>query len=1321
MTRPYTEEDVQAVQMGDAQTVHTSASDETRTEGIYVFPASLEQSRYWILDQLSSASTASNMAIAFRLEGEVRDQIVDRCILALTLRHEALRTTFQMVDGNLSQIISEEPHYGFDISDLRHLPEADRTAAAEALIQEHSRVQIDLAKGPVFAVRLIHVTDQAHFLAFTLHHIACDGWSNGILIRDFAELYAAFSEGRAANLPELPFQFADFTVWQQEWLESDQAKTALDYWKQHIKRDLPAVDLPLDHPRSAQKSFPGHIESTLLSPNLTAQLKNYCRQHDATMHQVLLSAFEALISRYTGQEEFLLGSTIANRTQPGMEHVVGRFAHPQVILADVQGDPNYKELLARVRDWSAKSYAHQDLPFSRLTEEFQLDQAGATSQFLQIYFVYQKAFMQPQEAGALKIIPRSSVSGGVNFDMLVSVVERAEGPRLQVEYNTVLFEQDRIRRFLDQYIRVLEAVMQDDGLAVSALPLLSQEEEIALAKAGHGAPFTKHCAVSLPEYFDQQVEARGESAAIVTDGQHVSWKTLQQKSLQFAHALQKLGVRSGQIVALHMEASADTAAAAIALLRIGAVALPIPSTIESTEWGQMLLRLQPTYALASQNVTGKFARIISVESLAQSPSTTASLSYPNSSAIAWLGIDIDSTGQYETIPISHDATLASLIAVAGSIEMNAGDTALIFPGEASIDVWTDLLLPLMSGASIVYPGNHPASQLQSLLDREQISFAFAKPSEWLHLLSTGWKGDRRLNAIARGARLSAGTASKLANITNRMWSLLSSPLTAGPFSIAKVEMKRDVQWPAAPLPGENFVIVDNWDNPVPYGVHGELTVNKSASLIHTGFLARYTVHRGFEIVEASRRSTRLHSYRLRLGELEDLLLEHPSVAEAVANIHRTANGSEVLAAYVIGNGGTPPASATLHAHLKAIAPGHLASAEIIPVDTIPRNADGSANFTRLPAPGAAKTLGLATADYAPPRDELDQKLISIWEEVLGITGIGIRTSFFELGGYSLMIVRLFARINRVLDRSLPITTIFNAPTIEQLADIIRGHAVYSSLVPVQPNGTKPPLFMIHSYLLYGGLPAVLGQDQPFYGLRELDHDDQMTLEKRVASYVKEIRSVQPHGPYHIAGWCAAGPLAVETALQFLEAGEEVNTTLLFDSWRPGYSAELAAQQVGKSEMSRRAKLTRKYNFHRRKLEVLSASGKLKYILGVAIHKFRSTRDRLYLKNWAAAQWLFTRFGMPLPHFMHNISLTTFHSLQEYKGRIFPGRITLIRATEAHYIPGVDPTCGWNTIARDGVDVLWAPGGHESMFLEPNLNVVGQIVQNCLQEAHAPAS
>jgi non-ribosomal peptide synthetase component F/thioesterase domain-containing protein len=1326
----------------EIQSAGLSEYDESQSDGIYVFPASLEQSRYWLLDQLAGASTASNMAVAFRLEGLLRDDLVEQCIRNLVLRHEALRTNFRMVDGVLSQIISERPEFVFTVSDLRAADAATRQQQAEELIHEHSRVRFDLATGALFYVHLIHVTDTDHFLAFTLHHIVCDGWSNGILVRDFALLYEAAVQGRAAEMPELPFQFADFTVWQQEWLESEAAGKALAYWKEHIQRDMPAIDLPSDAPRTAQKSAPGDIEGVLLPAALTTRLKTYCRQHDATMHQVLLAAFEAVISRYAGQSEFLLGSTIANRTQPGMENVIGRFAHPQVVLADVRGNPSYRELVKRVADWSAKSYAHQDLPFSRLTEEFQLDQAGATSQFLQVYFVYQKAFMQPQQAGELRIVPRPSVSGGVNFDMLVSIVERAEGPRLQIEYNTLLFRRDRIRRLLELYTRVLEAVMDDDTLTVEALPLLSSAEKSTLhdASAGqllHTEPLTDaSLPISITAAFDLQVEARANSSALVSGETRVSWRELQTKSLHFAHAMQGLGLRAGQTVAIRIETGADSAtnsvSAALAVMRLGAIVLPIPASVSSAEWQSIQAEFEPSLSFASRSFAEKFSSVMAFEQLAHDPSAPVaapdSLSYPAAIAPAWLGQATTKPeagiGSHQSIAATHGETLRSLRGAAQALDLRPDTAVLVFPSHASTDAWVDLLLPLLSGATIVYAVDTTAHALQPLLDREQISFAFAASSDWTRLLAGGWTGDRRLNLVSRGSRLSSAVAEQLTQSPCRVWSLLSSAVTAGPFAVAALQSSHPGQWPVAPLPGESLHVLDDSGHSVPFAVPGELVVRRGSTDLRPGYHARYTPDLGFEVLDHVHRFVRLHGYRLRLGELEDLLPQEPSVATADVAIQPDASGKPVLVAYVTGRNGGHPSPAAVSAWLKSTAPPHLSSAEVIPVTSVPRRLDGSADVATLPAPGSSPLSLTEDPGFVPPRDELESSLIAIWESVLAVRGIGIRTNFFTLGGYSLMIVRLFANINRTLSIALPITTIFNAPTVEQLADIIRGRTLYSPLVPVQPRGTKPPFFLVHSYLLYGGLPSVLGEDYPFYGLREMDeHDQSMTMEQRVASYAKEIRSIQPHGPYYLGGWCAAGPLAVETARQLTNAGEDVRIVALFDSWRPGYAAELATQQKGMPDMALTAVLSRKYRFHRNKLRQLSPFGRVKYAFGAGRHKIGSMKNQLYLKNWALAHRLFTVFGLPLPHFMHNVSLETLQAVRSYNPPPFPGRITLIRATEAVYIPGAEPACGWGALATEGVEVLWAPGDHESMFVEPNLSVVGDTLRSCLEKAYlneAPA-
>ena len=1200
--------------------------------------------------------------------------------------------------------------------------------------------------GPAFFARLIHVTDQRHYLAFTMHHIVCDGWSNGILIRDFTDFYGAFISKKEPALPELPFQFADFTVWQQNWLESDAAQAALAFWRRHIRRELPAVDLPTDSPRLHQKSYPGHIESTLLPAELTTQLKEYCRAHNATMHQVLLAAFQALIARYTSQNEFLLGSTIANRTQPGMENVVGRFANPQVIFADVNGDPTYTELLHRVSEWSTDAYAHQDLPFSRLMEEFQLDQAGATSQFLQVYFVYQKAFMQPQEAAGLKVTPRPSVSGGVNFDLLVSIVERAEGPRLQMEYNTVLFRKERILSLIAMYVRVLEAVMRNDAIKVSQLPLVEKTDEIAphegrlstlsasapSAEAATEAHGTQSTGFSLTEILDRHALSLGEAPAILAadTSESVSWKSLQLHSLSIARALRQRDILPGQLVVLQTEPSWQAAATAWALLRVGAVILPLPASTGHAEWIAILASHKPAMAIASVDFardvteTTSFDQLLRAKVTESGANIESGFAYFDSSSVAWLAFDIGTDKQQSIIHSTHEATLRQLQGAASALDMRANDVVLVHSASSTTDAWIDLLLPLIAGSTILYVHGGSADKVQKSLERYQVSFVITDPQGLLAAVNSGWSGDRRLNVVCRGGLLDQPKLSRLEKVPLRLWSVISSPRTSGPFAIAKIADTAQPRFDS--IAGQRLIVVDEHNQSAPNGVTGELALQTESVILRTGFLARTASTEGpaivpdaIEVLDTVNRLVRLHGYRLRLGEFEEYIWQNSLVAD-VASAVISIQDVSTLVGYFKTYEGSEEKARLVREKLKAAAPGHFAAAELIHVDRIPRLSDGSPDVATLPAPGSTIVASTESDEYLAPRDELEAQLVAVWEDVLGVRPIGVRTSFFKLGGYSLMIVRLFARINKALNATLPITTIFNAPTVEKLADIVRGRTYYSTLVPVQTKGSKSPFFMIHSYLLYQGVPSELGDDIPFYGLRELDTDAKdMTVEQRAATCLEAMRSVQPKGPYYIGGWCAAGPLAVETARQIQAGGDSVGYLVLFDSWRPGYAAELSREQARMPEMSLRARLYRKYLFHRNRWQTLNNGQRVRYVWLVISNKFSSSRDKFYLKNWAIAEWFCKRFGFSLPHFMHNVSLTTLNSLKEYRGvEAYPGPLTLIRAKEAPYIPGAQEHCGWNAIVKGEIKVLWAPGDHETMFIPPHIHSVGEFLRQGLAEAHA---
>jgi len=679
------------------------------------------------------------------------------------------------------------------------------------------------------------------------------------------------------------------------------------------------------------------------------------------------------------------------------------------------------------------------------------------------------------------------------------------------------------------------------------------------------------------------------------------------------------------------------------------------------------------------------------------------------------------------MPATHRDTLRQLVATASALDLRSGDTVLVTPAESATDAWVDLLLPLISGATVLYPDDLEAMRdLPALIQKNEVSFVFTSITDLLAAVHHHWAGDRRLNVVVRGSLVNSAQLQRLAGTPLRLWTLVSSAITAGPLSISKVTGDGPIRFSA--LEGQQLVVLDDNDQAVPGGAFGELAIRSGVLTTRTGLLSR-TVSDSPERSEAVRdtrveildsvdRLVRLHGYRLRLSELEEVLWQNPVVADNVGTV-LLVNGSSTLVAYVRPFDGSAETARSIREHFQTAAPGLVAGAEIITVNSIPRRADGSADLANFPQPGTMKPSVAPSDEYLPARDELEAGLIAIWEEVLGVRPIGIRTRFFDLGGYSLMIVRLFARINKTLGTSLPITTIFNAPTVEQLADIVRGRAYYSSLVPVRTTGSRPPFFMIHSYLLYQGIPTVMGEDVPFYGLRELDTDSEsMTVEQRATTYLAAMRSVQPSGPYYIGGWCAAGPLAVETARQIRASGEKVGFLVLFDSWRPGYAAELANQQAGSPEMSLTARLGRKYRFHRNRWRALSSGQKTRYVLAALGNKFESIRNRIYLKNWAIAELFCRKFGLPLPHFMHNVSLTTLNSLKEYRGvEPYAGSLTLIRATEAPYFPGAKEHCGWDAIVTGGVEVQWAPGDHESMFLEPHLQKVGELLRQGLTDAY----
>ena len=1292
-------------------------------EDTYVFPASREQTRYWMLAQLDPESTASNMAIAFELEGEVSDRVVEQSIAGLTMRHEALRTIFRLEAGVLSQVVLARPLYKFTAEDLTSLAGDEQSSALEATVSRHGHTVIDLENGPVLHAHLVHLGQRRHVMALTMNHIVCDGWSNGLLIRDFTVIYEALLAGEEPVLPELPFQFADFSLWQNEYLASPAADEAAAFWKSHITSDLLALDMPTDRPRPAGRSFPGHIESALLPKAIDEKLKAYCRNTGSTKHIVLLAAFEALCARYTGQSEFLLGSTIANRTQPGMEDVVGRFANPQIIVARAGGNPTFRVLEQRVRDWETAAYTHQDLPFSRIIEDFQIDQAGATSQFLQVWFLYQKAFMQPQTGRTLRVTPRRSVSGGVDFDLLVSVVERAEGPRIQFEYNTLIFEPARIRGLIDGFIELLGGALEQPDVPLSEVAHVLPPSSLAIhaAAASPESPI-----VATPGFLGTvaaHASARPDAIACSDGTTSLTWRQLEEQSFAVAAEVRRIDPPVATVI-VHLTQRVESMVALLAGLKLGCNLLPLPVQADAAFISACLGSVSNGTLLASQ--TAGLTPGVAFESFASllsRPSAVVddTVRPPEAAQFLFLA-DVSSSMLPGFTEVPGSILYRDVAALLAALHLDRDASILALPASTALDATIDRLIAMSVGAQIHF-GSDPqgVSAHHSIADQvaaHEASYLFTTSAQAGAMTASGWAGDRRVSLVVRGGRLSSVLKSAL---TLRLKSAVYLCSVAHAGRVAGLQFLLGDRASEGFLPvGDAQLVLKNAEGmSLPAGAFGEVCVIHDANLLpaqgygefRTGYMASSSTDGVVELQDQESRYIQLRGHRVCLGDIEDAALGLPYV-HAAAVVAPTADS---LLLYLAAPQPRRDTNA-VYQHLAQVLPSHLVPTDVVWVDGLPLAANGHLDAARLPQREVAELPQESNLNTLP-LNKVEERLASIWKDVLGLRSIDLHKSFFALGGSSLLLVRLFARVNKAFDTSLPITTIFDAQTVSALALMLGGQREMSHLVQVQTAGTKPPLFMIHSYLLYQGLSNSLGPDQPFYGLRELEQDGHLTIEERVDCYTREIRMQQPHGPYHLAGWCAAGPLTVEVARKLLNAGEQVRYLALFDSWLPGYLESIETANADGSWRPYRT-VGSKLNYHRNRVRGLGLSKKAQYLWLAITRIARDTRYRIYLHNWERLHRLSEKYHFQLPQFMHNTSLETFSALKEYEGRKLPVRLTLIRASDSREVVGAAPTCGWEQVAEKGVEVLWAPGDHETMFIGKNLQVTSEIVQLGLEASAA---
>jgi amino acid adenylation domain-containing protein len=632
------------------------------TNEIYTFPISYAQQRLWFLHQLDPDAHAYNIPAAFRLNGPVNAATLEKSVQEVVRRHEILRTTFSLLDGEPKQIVAAGGLAGMSIVDLGSLSEPEREDELRRRVAEETKRCFDLEKGPLFQVSLLLIDDEESVLIISMHHIISDGWSMPIFFRELAISYEAFSKHKTPVLPELPIQYADYAIWQRERLRGDFLEEQVSYWKKQLEGITGVLNLPTDRPRPSRQSFRGSSQSLEFSRELTDRLKALSQKQGVTLFMTLLAAFQTLLYRYTGQEDIVVGSPIANRTRIEVEGLIGFFVNTLVLRANFAGNPTFRELLGRVRNTALDAYEHQDLPFEKLVEELQPERTLSYSPLFQVMFVLQNAPSMGLELEGLSVSRLRVGAETAKFDLTLSIHETPPGLSGTLQYNTDLFDDATVTRMIGHFQILLKGIVADPDQRISDLPMLTQAELHQLLVEWNDTKTDYPKDKCIHELFETQVEKTPDALALIFEDQQLSYSELNIRANQLAHCLQKLGVGAEALVGICVERSIEMVVGLLGILKAGGAYVPLDPTYPKERLRFMLQDSGPQVLITQQAFVGVFtddtAKIISLdtdwEQVAKESSENP-VSGATAENLAYVIYTSGSTGEPKGVAVPHRA------------------------------------------------------------------------------------------------------------------------------------------------------------------------------------------------------------------------------------------------------------------------------------------------------------------------------------------------------------------------------------------------------------------------------------------------------------------------------------------------------------------------------------------------------------------------------------------------------------------------------------------------------------------------------------------
>ncbi len=1315
---------------------------------------SFAQQRLWFLGQIENSNATYNMPMSLQLEGKLNVDALFESLAYVIDRHESLRMYFPTVEGQPKIRIKNIENFNIlSVQDLSNLDQPTQSIMVQTLINNHVQEPFNLKTGPLFKAKLLQLKDDQFILLLNMHHISSDGWSIGIFIRELCHAYLTFSQGQKPTLEPLPIQYSDFATWQRNWLQGEVLETQINYWKKQLKDAPPRLELPTDYPRPPIQSYKGSHYSHTLTPELTEQLKTLSQQEGVSLYMLLLAVFNLLLSRYSRQDDLCIGSPIANRPHPQTEGLIGFFANTLVMRNQIKSEQNFQQFLHQTRQTCLDAYQHQDIPFEFLVEQLKPVRSLSYNPIFQVMFAVENNDSEALNLPGLKIEWIDSSYPFAKFDLSLLALESDGQLNCNWEYATDLFETITIQRMAEHWEVLLQQIVTNPQQTISTLSWLTKADQKQLElwnQTNTNYPQDK----TLVDLFEEQVNKTPDNIALVFEEQSLTYQELNQKANQLAHFLhQNYQIKPDTLIGICIERSLDMAIALLAVLKAGAAYVPIDSNYPEERIKYILenskISLLLTQSFINDKLSGFFSefsgQLINLDRLnfESFPCHNLALqSKPND--LAYVIYTSGSTGQPKGVMVEHKGLCNLALVEIETFDVHPSSRVLQF-ASFSFDAFIWEVLMAWGGGATLYLGNKdnlmPGLPLVERLRDDAITHITLPPSA---LAVLPWENLPSLQTIIVAGEACSPELVKKWSQGRNFFNGYGPTEGSVCATIAKYTSFEEKITIGRPIPNVQVYILDSHLQPVSIGVPGELHIGgaglargyldrpdltaekfievnllgKIERIYKTGDLAKWQNDGNIEFLGRIDHQIKLRGFRIELGEIEAVLLKHPAIKEVIVNLHKTENNQQ-LVAYVTGEL-IDDLSQQLKQHLKTHLPDYMIPSQIIRLDEFPLTPNGKIDRQALPHPNhESQSL------YEAPRNNIEQQLTEIWSLIVECEKISIHDNFFDLGGHSILAIKLLNEIQKNFNQELSLTSLFQNPTIAQLAQQLSQFEVQpsiSDLLVLQPSGQKISIFCVagsngHAFY-FRDFAMNFADEHPVYGLetpgRDGSHSLPISVEDHASSLIKTLQQKQPKGPYILIGYSSGCSVALEMAFQLEQQGEIISLLGIFDAGlvaNPDYITKRSDldwiwNMIERIEAVKGISLGLNYE----QLAAQSDDQNRWYLAAEALYHHNVLPEHSTLSllrtNLEVMKRVTLNYAAYQPNFVISAPIVLFRA-QDVKEIVVQEHQAMSHYQQSDW--------GWQPYSNKPVQVISVPGNHGQMLYEPNVKILADQLKKSIQE------